>query len=295
MDAAGRDIGDRGLGEPVNWAHRIVYNRRMRLVGVTLAALCLIAASAPGQWLHYPTAGVPRTRDGKPNLLAPAPRTAAGKPDFSGMWRAADPLPCDGINRVCTDLPISLQFSNMGVGLPDGLPYQPWASERIQNKGLTDDPYTRCLTPGGPRMHLLPTMKKVVQTPSLLLILDEHNASYRQIFTDGRVLPVDPQPTWNGYSSGRWEGDTLVVESIGFRDDQWLDARGSPLTEVGKVTERFRRPNYGNLEIEVTVNDPKAYTRPWTVMVRQTAVLDTDLLDLICLENEKDVPHLTVK
>ena len=253
------------------------------------------AATASGQWLNYPTAGVPRTPDGKPSLSAPAPRTAGGKPDFSGMWQPANPLPCDGVNRVCTDLPISLQFGNIGAGLKDALPYRPWASDRIKQKGLTDDPYTRCLSPGGPRMHLLPTMKKVVQTPGLLVILDEHNASYRQIFTDGRPLPVDPQPTWNGYSSGHWEGDTLVVDSIGFRDDQWLDGRGSPLTEAGKVTERFRRPNYGNLEIELTVNDPKGYTRPWTVTIRQTAVVDTEMLDLICLENEKDVQHLTVK
>ena len=117
-------------------------------------------------------------------------------------------------------------------------------------------------------------------------------STYRQIFTDSRPLPEDPQPAWNGYSSGHWEGDRLVVETIGFRDDQWLDARGNPLTDAAKVTERFRRANFGTLEIEVTVNDPKAYTRPWTVMIRQTAVLDTEMLDSVCLENEKDVPHL---
>jgi hypothetical protein len=141
-------------------------------------------------------------------------------------------------------------------------------------------------------MHLLPTMKKVVQTPQLMVILDEYNAGFRQIFLDGRALPEDPQPNWNGYSSGHWDGDRLVVESNGFRDDQWLDARGNPLTSAAKVTERFRRPNFGNMEIEITINDPKAYTRPWTVLVKQTAVPDTDLLDSICLENEKDVPHL---
>jgi hypothetical protein len=144
-------------------------------------------------------------------------------------------------------------------------------------------------------MHLLPTMKKIVETPQLLVVLDEYNASYRQIFTDSRPLPEDPQPSWNGYSSGHWEGDRLVVESLGFRDDQWLDARGDPLTSAARVTERFRRPDFGNLEIEITVNDAKAYTRPWTVLVRQTAVLDTELLDAICLENEKDAPHLPRK
>jgi hypothetical protein len=267
----------------------------MRLTRMTLAALFVTAASLPGQWINYPTAGVPRTPDGKPNLAAPAPRAPNGKPDLSGMWQPANPLPCDGINRVCTDLPISPQFANIGAGLKEGLPYQAWAIEKIKRKGLTDDPYTRCVAPGGPRMHLLPTMKKVVQTPGLILILDEFNATYRQVFTDGRPLPMDPQPNWNGYSTGRWDGNTLVVESIGFQDNQWLDVTGSPLTGSAKVTEKFRRLNFGNLEIEVTVDDPKAYTRPWTVTIHQTAVFDTDLLDLICLENEKDVKHLTVK
>ena len=257
--------------------------------------LFVLATSAPGQWLNYPSAGVPRTRAGKPNLNAPAPRTASGKPDLSGMWQAADPLPCDGINRVCTDLAISNQFLNLGAGLKDELPYLPWVRERVRQKGPADDPYVRCLTPGGPRMHLLPTMKKLIQTPALIVILDEYNASFRQIFMDGRPLPEDAQPAWNGYSIGHWEGDTLVVHSIGFHDDQWLDAAGSALTSAGKVTERFRRINFGNLEIEITVDDPKAYTRPWTVKVKQTAVLDTEMLDANCLENEKDVPHLPHK
>jgi hypothetical protein len=248
-----------------------------------------------GQWIDYPTAGIPRLPDGKPNLNAPPPRSRDGKADLSGMWRPADPLPCDGINRVCTDLPISRQFGNLGAELNGGLPYQPWVIDRIKKKGPADDPYVRCITPGGPRMHMLPTMKKVVQTPGLIVILDEYNAGYRQIFTDGRTLPVDPTPTWNGYSVGRWEGDTLVVQSIGFRDDQWLDAAGSAMTSAAKVTERFRRPNFGSLEIEISVDDPKAYTRPWTVLLKQTAVLDTEMLDSICLENEKDVQHLKAK
>lgn len=251
-------------------------------------------APLQAQWLQYKTAGVPRDPSGKPRLNAPAPRTPDGKPDFSGMWQAADPLPCNDLTRICTDLPITLQFSNIADGLTAGLPYTPWAREAMQQRPGTD-PYTHCVTPGGPRMHLLPTMKKMVQTPGLLVILDEYNASYRQIFTDGRPLPEDPQPTWNGYSSGRWEGDGLVVDTIGFRDDQWLDARGNPLTSAAKVTERFRRPNFGSMEIEVTINDPKAYTRPWTVLIRQTAVLDTEMLDSICLENEKDVPHLPAR
>ena len=258
---------------------------------LALAAFAF-AALAPAQWLDYPTRGIPRTKDGKPNLTAPVPRTPEGKPDFAGMWQAANPLPCDGINRVCTDLAISQQFLNIGADLKDGLPYLPWVRDRVRQKGPADDPYVRCIAPGGARMHLLPTMKKWIQTPGLLVILDEYNASFRQIFTDGRPLPQDPQPALNGYSTGHWEGDTLVVESIGFHDDSWLDAAGSALTGAGKVIERIRRLNFGNLEVEITVNDPKAYSRPWTVLVQQAGVFDTELLDAYCLENEKDVPHL---
>ena len=257
------------------------------------ATMLLVASDAlSGQWLNYPTPATPRLANGKPDLAAPAPRAVDGKPDLSGMWQVATLLPCNDVSRMCTDLPISAQFVNIGAGLKDGLPYQPWAREQMAKKGPADDPYTRCLTPGGPRMHLLPTMKKFVQTPGLLMILNEYNASYRQVFLDGRPLPVDPQPTWHGYSTGAWQGDTLVVESIGFRDDQWLDAAGSPLTNAARVTERFRRPDFGHLQIEITVNDLKAYTRPWTVNVVLAAVMDTEMLDAQCLENEKDIPHL---
>src|SRR5881409_3009338 len=213
-------------------------------------------------------------------------------PDKSGMWRAANRLPCDGINRVCGDLPISAQFGNIGAAVEGGLPYQPWVRDRIRQKGPADDPYTRCIAPGGPRMHMLPTMKKWVQSPDLLIILDEYNASHRQIFLDGRPLPADPVPTWNGYATGHWEGDTLVVESSGYRDDQWLDAAGSAITSTARVTERMRRVNFGTLLIDLSVDDPKAYTRPWSVTLRQDVVVDTEMVEAICAENEKDVPHL---
>lgn len=261
-------------------------------IALAALALLLLPGAVDAQWLKYPTPGIPRLPDGKPNLAAPAPRAADGKPDFSGMWQVATLLPCDDVRRMCTDLPISVQFGNIGAGMKDGLPYQPWAKEKMANKGLADDPYTRCVTPGGPRMHLLPTMKKFVQTPAVLILLNEYNSSYRQVFMDGRPLPVDPNPTWNGYSRARWDGDTLIVDSIGYREDQWLDAAGSPLTDVAKVTERFRRPTYGRLQIEITVDDRKAYTRPWTVSVELAVVPDTEMLDSQCLENEKDVPHL---
>ena len=141
--------------------------------------------------------------------------------------------------------------------------------------------------------HPLP--KKILQSRGLVVILHERNMEFRQIFTDGRRLPEDPQPSWYGYSSGRWDGDTLVVETIGLRDGLWADFYGSPLTDRARMTERFRRPNYGTLEIQVTIDDPKAYTKPWTVNVNQHIALDTDLLEYACLENEKDVPHLVGK
>ena len=262
------------------------------VVLVVLGTLCYSASTLNAQWVNYPTPGIPRLENGKPNLEAQAPRTTDGKPNLSGMWQVAKLLPCDDVRRMCTDLPISQQFGNIGAGIPGGLPYQQWAKDQMASKGLADDPYTRCHTPGGPRMLLLPFMKKFVQTPELLLLLNEYNTSFRQVFLDGRPLPEDPTPTWNGYSTGHWDGDTLVVESIGYRDDQWLDAAGSPLTNSAKVTERFHRQSLGRMQVQITIDDPKTYTRPWTATVDLAAVLDTELLDSACWENEKDVEIL---
>jgi hypothetical protein len=256
------------------------------------------------QWLKYPTAGVPRTGDGKPNLAAPAPRTHESKPDFSGLWLTADGLPCtqQELGReflVCgAELPISRYGINMGAGMPGGLPYQPWAATQVKyetEQNSKDDPHARCLPDTFVRLYGLPHIQKFVQAPGLLVMLDELNAGYRQIFTDGRPLPTDPQPSWQGYSSGKWEGDTLVVDSIGFRDDLWLDIVGSPLTSAAKVRERIRRPDFGHLEVVVTVDDPKAYTKPWTVTLKQVIVVDTELVDEICLENEKSVQRMLGK
>ncbi len=259
---------------------------RLRWVVVlwTIAPLC-------AQWLNYPTPGLPRTPDGKPNLNAPAPRTADGKPDLSGVWDMADKLPCEA---GCT-CQVAQQFLNIAWGIQGGLPYKPGMKElakaRVQPPKI-DEPITKCLPIGVVERHTEPRLRKIVQTPGLFLILNEYNASYRQIFTDGRPLPVDPQPSWDGYSIGKWDKDTLVVETTGFRDGNWLDAFGDPVTDAATITERFRRPNYGHLEIEITVNDPKAYTKPWTVTVKQVLVPDTDLIDFICIENEKDRAHM---
>jgi len=257
-----------------------------------IKGVLVLSLPAFAQWLNYPTVGVPRTPSGLPNLGAPTPRTLDGKPDFSGIWEAENTLP-PGI-----DLPIGEQFLDIGSRLKGGLPYQQWAADVVRErraKNSSDDPETHCLPISVLRTFTYPTLKKIVQVPGLVVILDEHNASYRQIFTDGRPLPVDPQPSWNGYSTGTWEGDTFRVETTGFRHGIWLDKHGSPLTDAARMTERIRRVNYGNLEVEVTIDDPKAYTRPWTVKLNQFLVLNTDLLDYICLENEKDTLHLVPK
>jgi len=161
-----------------------------------------------------------------------------------------------------------------------------------QRKASGLDPHVQCLPSNFPRFFTLPHVVKFVQTRGLLILMNEYNASYRQIFTDGRPLPEDPQPSWNGYSTAKWQGDTLVVETNGFRDGLWMDMVGTPLTSEARVTERFRRPNFGTLEIEATVNDPKSYTRPWSMKMVDKIVLDTELIDEVCLENEKSVQHM---
>jgi hypothetical protein len=269
---------------------------RVETGAVRLLLFGMLLSNVQGQWLNYPTANVPRTLDGKPNLGAACPRTPDGKPDLSGLWvmetRRAANADFPGCQAVAD------AFINIASGLKDGLPYQPWAADLVKKRRTEqriNDPMSRC-TPIGPvRLHTWNGPRKKVQTPGLLLILNELDTSYRQIYTDGRPLPVDPNPSWNGYSSGKWQGDTLVVESNGFRDGIWLDAAGNPMTDAAKITERFHRPDYGHLEIEVTVDDPKAYTKPWTVKLNQVIALDTDVLDFVCADNEKDIPHLSGK
>ena len=252
------------------------------------------------QWLKYPTPDLPKTADGKPNLAAPSPRTADGKPDFSGIWltdnfncaaRSPDPeaLTCGA------ELPMGKEGINFGASLPGGLPYQPWLVPIVKERTATnakDDPHVRCLPDTFLRAYSLPHMVKFVQTPGLLVMLAELNAGYRQVFMDNRPFPEDPVPSWQGYSSGKWEGDTLVVNSIGFRDDLWIDWNGSVITSAAKVQERIRRPDYGHLEIGVTVDDPKAYTKPWTVTLRQRLAINTELVDEICLENEQSFQRM---
>jgi hypothetical protein len=272
---------------------------------VMLRALLTLAAGSSllAQWPEFPTPGVPRTSSGEVNMTAPAPRTGDGKPDFTGIWR--NTLPQLDPNRFpapireaapATRIPTGLeQFGEISSGLEGGLPLQPWAADlkkaRMANLSK-DNPDAHCLPMGNMQFHTHPQPRKMIQTPDLLLILYEGNAGIRQIFLDGRPLPKSPQPWWYGYSTGRWDGDTLVVETSGFRDDGWLDINGSPLTDQGRMIERFRRPDFGHLEIEITVDDPKAYTKPWTVTVRQWIMVDEELIEFICNENERDAVHL---
>jgi hypothetical protein len=260
--------------------------------------LVLLAACVPlaAQWIHYPTPGIPRTPDGKPNLSAPAPKTADGKPDLSGIWVAERTRPCPPIG--CDDMMIGEQFLDIGWHVPGGLPYQAWAADLVKKRTADlrkDDPQSRCLPTGIVRMHTTPLYRKVVQAPGLVVILNERMAMYRQIFTDGRPLPADPQPSWTGYSSGHWESDTLVVRTGGFRDGLWLDANGSPLTDAATITERFRRVNFGALEIRIAVDDPKAYTRPWTTSYTIPWAAGAELYEYICQENNKDLGHMVGK
>jgi hypothetical protein len=262
---------------------------------VAIIALLFASSSMDAQWIRHPTAGVPKTRDGRPNLQARTPRTADGKPDFSGVWQndGYGPANVEGLGATPKTV-----FFDLSHGMNGAPPYQPWAATlaaQRRHDEAKDNPDARCLPLGPLQMLAHPLPKKILQSPGLVAILHERNMEFRQIFTDGRRLPDDPQPSWYGYSSGRWEGDTLIVETVGFRDGLWADFYGSPLTDQARMTERFRRPNYGTLEVQVTMNDPKAYTRPWTVSVNQHIALDMELLEYACLENEKDVPHLVGK
>ena len=264
------------------------------VLGFVLIAVLGVPALGFGQWLKHPTEGVPRTADGKPNLAAPAPRLPDGKPDFSGIWHAANPnrcVPGAGAFIECgTEIGGSPLGGNLGRNLTGGLPYLPHAAELAKKRRADDsrdDPHVRCLPDNPPRSWTLPHLTRAIHTPKLLALLYEVNAMYRQIHIDGRAQPVDPTPAWNGYSTARWEGDTLVVQTEGFRDDLWIDTGGSPMSDVAKMTERLRRPTYGTLEIELTINDPKNYSRPFTVNLTQNIELDTELVDEFCLENEK--------
>lgn len=241
--------------------------------------LCVMSSFVMAQWPNHPTPGIPRTPDGKPDLSAPAPRSADGKPDLSGVW-----LVSNGSFYLASDLK------------PGDM--QPWAAalyKQRENDFRRDTDGIHCLPPGpkaGIGLGNFPM--KIVQTPNLVVILYEYQTIFRQIFTDGRALPQDPNPTWMGYSVGRWEGDTLVVATAGYNDRTSLDLAGHPHTEALRMTERFRRRDASHLELQVTLDDPKAYNKPWKLPMEFALIPDGELIEYVC-ENERDSTHLVGK
>ena len=242
------------------------------------AALWLLPVPLGAQWLNLPTPGIPRTADGRPNLTAPAPRTPDGKPDLSGMWQSE-------VNPYRFDVIQSLQ--DEGIFRP--------AAEAVFRKRVADfrrdDPATNCL-PGGPS-EMLNTMYRIVQSPTVVALLYEGGMGrYRQIYVDGRKLPKDPNPTWLGYSVGHWEDDTLVVESAGFNDRTWLDRAGHPHSENLRVIERFWRVDFGHMRFQITYNDPETLTKPLSVSLAVNYAADTDMLENVCNESDRNKVHL---
>jgi len=255
-----------------------------RFCGTALVALSLALLPAGvlnAQWLKEPTKGIPRTADGKPNLTAPAPRAADGKPDLSGLWRF-DPGPY-GSNVL-----VDLKPDELRPGV-DAL-----YKQRMEDLGKDDPSTFRCL-PSGPRMlYTPPGWVRIIQTPQVIAVLYE-DLTFRQIFMDGRALPKDPNPSFMGYSVGRWDGDTLVVDSVGFNETSWLDFGGHPHSEALRTTERLSRKNFGRLDVEVGFDDPKTITRAFSVPVHAEIVTDSEMLEYVCAENQKDVEHLVGK
>lgn len=258
-----------------------------------LCCLLMATTDVAAQWPPRLNPNIPRTAAGQPNPDAPAPRTAEGKPDFSGVWRGITAPPGRRLAPRPPDPPIAV-YREVGQNLTEGLPITPYGLALLQQRiagNSTQNPEAHCLPMGLMQLHTQGAPRKFVQTPALLLLLYEAGGETRQIFTDGRPLPPgDPQPWWNGYSIGRWEGDELVVSTAHLRDGGWLDLIGSPLSDAATVTERFRRPAFARMEIDVTIDDRKVYTRPFTVRLFQELVLGDELIEYVCLENQRFKP-----
>ena len=265
--------------------------RRLSASVVTVFAIALAtAASAAAQWVNLPLPGTPRTPDGKPNLTAPAPRTPDGKPDLSGIWMIDRP----------PGAPSGTGLTGLEYYVPPAFvfPFRPAAEALYKHRRFdllgSGRPSDHCLPHSVPDAMLPASPFKIVQSPGLTIVLFEAFTHYRQIFTDGRQLPTDPNPAWFGYSIGMWDGNTFVVDSRGFNDKTWLDDSGHPHTDALHTIERFGRRDFGHLDMEVTIDDPKAYTKPWSVTIHFALVPDTELIENIC-ENEKDSAHLAGK
>jgi hypothetical protein len=266
--------------------------------------IALAAAPAVGQaqWLNHPTAGIPRTQDGKPNLSARTPRSPDGKPNLSGLWQT-DAAPPEMLERLIPgstngagEEPLSQYFINILSDFkPDEGPMRPDAAALFlqRSKAFSNEsPLSHCLPEGMPLVEMAPAPYKIIQTRGLTVMLYERDTTYRQVYTDGRKLPDDPQPSWLGYSVGKWDDDWLVVETTGFNDRGWLDARGHTHSEALHLTERFHRLDFGHMEVRLTIDDPKTYSRPFTIQLKQRLQADSDLLESFCAENEKDSHHI---
>jgi hypothetical protein len=255
-----------------------------RRVCSVFAGFLLLCAPLAAQWRNLPSKGIPRSADGKANLSAPAPRSPDGHPDLSGIWEPS-------ANKYLRDIAADLK--------PDEVPFQPWAKalydQRIDGSHSGEDPDANCLPQGVPKIDAAPAPWKVVQTPGFVVIVYEAFNLWRQVFLDGRQLESDVNPSWMGYSTGKWDGDALVVDSRGFNGKAWLDQLGKPSTEALHVTERFRRRDFGHMNIQITIDDPQAYAKPWTVNEEVHLLTDTELLEFICNENNRDVSHLVAR
>jgi len=255
-----------------------------RSLSISLAtALAAFMTPLLAQWIKYPTKGIPRLPDGKPNLSAPTPKTKDGKPDITGIWM---PGPGTYVGNIAKDLK------------PEDIPFRPWAEALYKHRQETqskDDPTGWCVPGGVPRSNAVPYPFKILNVGDEIVILYEAVHSYRQIFMDGREIPKDPNPNWLGYSVGRWDGDDLVVETAGFVENSWLDNGGHPGTSAMRVTERFHRRDFGHMDIRITIDDPKAYTKPWSLTLPLQFQPDTELLEYVCTENNKDLEHLVGK
>ncbi len=270
--------------------------KRSFTVVVSAAIVAALSPSLSAQWALRPQPGVPKGPDGKPNLTAPTPRTSDGKPNLSGIWMRTERTEAPGSQPA--GRPPLATFGNIGLGFKEGLPYQPWVADLLEKRANGyDNPDALCLPQGPLEYHLDPQPREIIQLQQKVVIVYESNYGIRTIYTDGRSLPRQgvPQPYWHGYSVGRWDGDTLVVQTNNFRGaltnqpgDGWLDGKGDPFTDALTLTERFRRVNFGKLEIDVTIDDPKAYTRPFTVRVEQEIVADgSEMIEFICHENQQ--------
>jgi hypothetical protein len=265
----------------------------------------LLAIGAHAQWLNFPTPGIPRTPDGKPNLAAPVPRAANGKPDLSGVWHV-HPTPLAEMQRLFGEHVGDANVPGMEIGTqskyafdilmdfkPEDALMRPEATEIVHRRAQGSLPSENCLPLGIPMASLLSEPIKILQSPKLMVIMFELDDKNRQIYMDGRTFPKEfDQPAWAGYSVGKWDGDALVVETAGFNDKSWLDVMGHPHSEALRVRERYRRRDFGHMDVDMTFDDPQMYTKPFGIKVTFDLWADSDIFEYYCNENEKDRAHM---